>query len=82
MKLEEVLDSAVPDPKSFSGTRNAKDLENFLWDMEEYFKAARVPEGEKVRITSMYLTGDANKLWWRRRMMLMLAVLRLKDGKF
>lgn len=36
--------------------------------MEEYFKAARVPEGEKVRITSMYLTGDANKLWWRRRM--------------
>lgn len=36
--------------------------------MEEYFKAARVPEGEKVRITSMYLTGDAKKLWWRRRM--------------
>ena len=43
-------------------------LENFLWDMEEYFKAACAPEGEKVRITSMYLTGDANKLWWRRRM--------------
>lgn len=35
--------------------------------MEEYFKAARVPEGERVRITSMYLTGDA-KLLWRRRM--------------
>lgn len=56
----------VPDPKSFSGTRNAKELENFLWDMEQYFKAARIPDGEKVTITSMYLSGDA-KLWWRTR---------------
>ncbi|XP_059625412.1 uncharacterized protein LOC132268599 [Cornus florida] len=54
----------VSDPKSFSGTRNAKELENFLWDMEQYFKAARIPNGEKVTITSMYLSGDA-KLWWR-----------------
>ncbi|KAL0402564.1 UNVERIFIED_CONTAM: hypothetical protein Slati_4286300 [Sesamum latifolium] len=27
-------------------------------------KAAKVPDAEKVSITSMYLTGDA-KLWWR-----------------
>ncbi|CAL5388391.1 unnamed protein product [Camellia sinensis] len=53
----------VPDPKAFAGNRSAKELENFLWDMEQYFKAAHVPEGEKVTITSMYLTGDA-KLWW------------------
>ena len=33
----------VPEPKSFSGNRNAKELENFLWDMEQFFKAARVP---------------------------------------
>ena len=32
--------------------------------MEQYFKVAHVPEGEKVTITSMYVTGDA-KLWWR-----------------
>ncbi|CAL5371561.1 unnamed protein product [Camellia sinensis] len=56
----------VPDPKAFAGNRSAKELENFLWDMEQYFKAAHVPEGEKVTITSMYLTGDA-KLWWRTR---------------
>ncbi|XP_059668777.1 uncharacterized protein LOC132313854 [Cornus florida] len=56
----------VPDPKSFSGTRNAKELENFLWDMEQYFKTARILDGEKVTITSMYLSGDA-KLWWRTR---------------
>ena len=56
----------VPEPKSFNGTRSAKDLENFLWDMEQYFKAARIQEGDKVSITGMYLVGDA-KLWWRTR---------------
>ncbi|KAG6522526.1 hypothetical protein ZIOFF_019666 [Zingiber officinale] len=57
----------VPKPKSFRGTRSAKELENFLWDMEQYFVAAKVPETEKVTISSMYLIGDA-KLWWRTRM--------------
>lgn len=56
----------VPEPKAFKGDRNAKYLENFLWDMEQYFKAARVPEDEWVTITTMYLDGDA-KLWWRTR---------------
>ncbi|KAG6533506.1 hypothetical protein ZIOFF_007381 [Zingiber officinale] len=37
----------VPKPKSFGGTRSAKELENFLWDMEQYFVAAKVPETEK-----------------------------------
>ena len=34
--------------------------------MEQYFIAARIPVGEQVTITTMYLTGDA-KLWWRTR---------------
>lgn len=57
----------VPSPDTFSGTRSSKELENFLWDMEQYFRAARIPDNEKVTITSMYLSGDA-KLWWRTRM--------------
>ncbi|TXG47935.1 hypothetical protein EZV62_027229 [Acer yangbiense] len=57
----------VPEPKQFNGSRNAKELENFLWDMEQYFKAARIPDREQVSITSMYLSGDV-KLWWRTRM--------------
>ncbi|KAL0413714.1 UNVERIFIED_CONTAM: Transposon Ty3-I Gag-Pol polyprotein [Sesamum radiatum] len=57
----------VPDPKPFGGARSAKELENFLWDMEAHFQAARIPDDEKVSITSMYLTGDA-KLWWRTRL--------------
>ena len=54
----------VPEPKSFNGNHNAKELENFLWDMEQFFKTTRVPDWEKVSITNMYLIGDA-KLWWR-----------------
>ena len=30
----------VPEPKGFDGTRSAKELENFLWDMEQFFRAA------------------------------------------
>lgn len=29
----------VPEPQVFVGARDAKALDNFLWDMEEYFKA-------------------------------------------
>lgn len=53
----------VPDPKAYNRTQSAKKLENFLWNIEQYFLAARVPEAERVTITSMYLKGDA-KLWW------------------
>ena len=52
----------VPEPKGFRGTRNAKELENFLWDMEQFFKATLVPDEEMVSITSMYPSSDA-KLW-------------------
>lgn len=43
------------------------ELENFLFDMEQYFRAAR-PDSEEVKVTTatMYLTGDA-KLWWRTK---------------
>ncbi|GAV83286.1 LOW QUALITY PROTEIN: hypothetical protein CFOL_v3_26734, partial [Cephalotus follicularis] len=57
----------VPQPEPFNG-RDAKFLENFLWDMEQYLGATRVPDVEKVPITSVYLSGDA-KLWWRTRVL-------------
>ncbi|RWR95039.1 hypothetical protein CKAN_02436000 [Cinnamomum micranthum f. kanehirae] len=56
----------VPEPKPFAGTRNTKELENFLWDMELYFAAAHIPIEERVTITSMYLSGGV-KLWWQTR---------------
>lgn len=67
MSREATRKLRVPEPLPFAGVRSAKELENFLWDMEQYFKAAHIPESEKVSITSMYLNGDA-KLWWRTRL--------------
>ena len=34
--------------------------------MDQYFTTARVPDADKLNITTIYLTGDA-KLWWRNR---------------
>ncbi|KAK4722048.1 hypothetical protein R3W88_012281 [Solanum pinnatisectum] len=49
-------------PNAFGGATSAKELENFIWDMEQYFTVAKVLETNKLNITTMYLTGDA-KLW-------------------
>lgn len=54
----------VPEPKSFNDTRNANELENFIWDIEQYFVATHSFNGEKMVVMRMYLTRYA-KLWWR-----------------
>lgn len=56
----------VPEPHSFGGMRDAKELENFIFDMEQYFLATGAEEGGKVSTATMYLSGDA-KLWWRTK---------------
>lgn len=56
----------IPKLKAYNGAKSAKYLENFLFDMEQYFEAARVPDIEKAKITTMYLCADA-KVWWRTR---------------
>ena len=57
----------VPELKGFDGAKSAKELENFLWDMEQFFKVTHFTDEEKVSITCMYLMGDT-KLWWRTRL--------------
>ena len=57
----------VPEPKHYNGARDAKELENFLFDIEQYFDATEPPsEKAEVATAAMYLSGDA-KLWWRSR---------------
>jgi len=56
----------VPEPKCFGGARSSKELENFLWDMKQYFSVVKIGVAEQVDLTVMHLTGDA-KLWWRTR---------------
>ncbi|KAL0414376.1 UNVERIFIED_CONTAM: hypothetical protein Sradi_1639300 [Sesamum radiatum] len=54
----------IPEPKAYGGARDAKEVENFLFDMEQYFLAANmVDEARKASTATMYLMGDA-KLWW------------------
>ncbi|XP_022975706.1 uncharacterized protein LOC111475733, partial [Cucurbita maxima] len=56
-----------PDPRAFKGNRDAKELENFIFDVEQYFKATTAcTDDKKVTVASMYLTDDA-KLWWRTK---------------
>lgn len=57
----------VPEPQPYGGARDAKEVENFLFDMEQYFLAANIiDEARKVTTATMYLMGDA-KLWWRTK---------------
>ncbi|KAK3019727.1 hypothetical protein RJ639_003163 [Escallonia herrerae] len=57
----------VPEPKSYGGARDAKEVENFIFNIEQYFRAIKVDsEATKVSMATMYLVGDA-KLWWRKK---------------
>ena len=50
----------VPESRHYGGARDAKEVENFLFDMEQYFRAVRVDSKDlKVSMTTMYLCGDA-----------------------
>lgn len=55
----------IPEPKPYHGARNAKEVEDFIFDIELYFEVVgELEETKKVATASMYLQGDA-KLWWR-----------------
>ena len=53
----------VPKPKEFKGARSAKEVDNFLWGMERYFRASNITvDATKVSTASMYLV-DIVLLW-------------------
>eukprot|EP00253_Pinus_taeda_P030661 PITA_30661 len=57
----------VKELESYDGTRSAKILGNFLWDMEQYLERLSLPDGEaQFKVAAQFLTNDA-KMWWRRR---------------
>ena len=39
-------------------------MENFLWDIENYFKDAKVQDAKNLSVTIMYLSDDV-KVWWK-----------------
>ncbi|XP_055814138.1 uncharacterized protein LOC129883521 [Solanum dulcamara] len=57
----------APKSKEFRGERNAQDVENFLWQMDAYFKHVNITsEAAKIRTTTMYLR-DTAMLWCHRK---------------
>jgi hypothetical protein len=57
----------VPRPKAYNGSRNAKEVDNFLWSLEQYFKALGITEDtKKIDSATLYLM-DTAMVWWRRR---------------
>ncbi|KAK8359086.1 hypothetical protein V6Z12_A04G071500 [Gossypium hirsutum] len=57
----------VPKPKEFKGTRSTRDVDNFLWGVEQYFCAKGITDdATKVIIAAMYLTDVALLCWHRR----------------
>ncbi|TYK22237.1 uncharacterized protein E5676_scaffold333G001330 [Cucumis melo var. makuwa] len=72
----------VPEPKPLCGLRDAKALENFIFDLEQYFKATdTITEEAKVTLATMHLCEDT-KLWWRSRYMdIQEARQKLRDLK-
>ncbi|WMV19765.1 hypothetical protein MTR67_013150 [Solanum verrucosum] len=56
----------VPKPKSFDSVHGAKELENFMWDLEHYFATSHVPEADKFTMVICYFYGDTI-IWWRTK---------------
>ncbi|KAA0066691.1 senescence-specific cysteine protease sag39 [Cucumis melo var. makuwa] len=50
----------IPEPKPFCGARDAKALENYIFDLKQYFRATNtVIEEAKVTLAMMHLSKDA-----------------------
>ncbi|KAK5785550.1 hypothetical protein PVK06_040146 [Gossypium arboreum] len=57
----------VPKPEKFKGIRSAREVDNFLWELEQYFRAIGIEDdATKVNTASIYFS-DVAILWWRRR---------------
>lgn len=57
----------VPKLEKFKGERSVREVDNFLWEMEQYFLAMSIKDNEaKVNIIAKYFT-DFALLWWKRR---------------
>lgn len=58
-----------PEPKPFYGAHDAKTLENFIFDMEQYLRTMNmITEDSKITLVTIHLIEDA-KLWCRFQFM-------------
>ncbi|XP_040964578.1 uncharacterized protein [Gossypium hirsutum] len=57
----------VPKPKEFKGSRSTRDVDNFLWGIEQYFRAKGITKDvTKVTTVAMYLFDVVLLRWCHR----------------
>ncbi|GJS97949.1 putative retrotransposon gag domain, aspartic peptidase domain protein [Tanacetum coccineum] len=57
----------IPKPSPFVGKREARAVDDFLWEMEQYLEGVNVvDDASKIKMATRYLK-DTETLWWRRR---------------
>ena len=57
----------APKPPIFKGVHDGQEMENFLWQLENYFKCSQVRSDEnKINTMVLYLSKMAI-LWWRNK---------------
>ena len=57
----------VPKPSPFVGKREARAVDDFLWEMEQYLEGVKITDDDsKIKMATRYLK-DTAALWWRRR---------------
>ena len=57
----------VPKPATYNGTRNAIEVENFLFGLEQYFEAKGARDDATKISNAPTFLRDAAQLWWRRK---------------
>ncbi|KAK5802548.1 hypothetical protein PVK06_030150 [Gossypium arboreum] len=57
----------APKPKDFKGTRSAREVDNFLWGVEQYFCAKGIADVATKVITAAIYLIDIALLWWHRK---------------
>uniref|UniRef100_A0A251STY2 Putative retrotransposon gag domain-containing protein n=1 Tax=Helianthus annuus TaxID=4232 RepID=A0A251STY2_HELAN len=57
----------IPKPSPFLGKREARAVDDFVWEMEQYLGGVQIKDdATKIKTASIYLK-DTAALWWRRR---------------
>ncbi|GKE64790.1 putative retrotransposon gag domain, aspartic peptidase domain protein, partial [Tanacetum coccineum] len=57
----------VPKPSPFMGKQEARAVDDFLWEIEQYLKGVNVvDDASKIKMATRYLK-DTAVLWWGRR---------------
>ncbi|XP_049394675.1 uncharacterized protein LOC125858961 [Solanum stenotomum] len=57
----------APKPPMFKGVRDAQEVENFLWHLENYFKCNGLKSDESKINTAVLYLSEMAMLWWRRK---------------